>query len=178
MKWVGLDNRIWHGKGSGCVKLKSNMDRGKRMTWIEMMGNRKTKGSKNKQEEDHIDAFIREVENANILVHHPKSKSETHEMCNFYETDDVYCQIGAYISPAPRKKIELGAYVNLPKLLKRIKLSDGDQNFQMVNKEGKMFFIPTTENTNINCFDQWHGAFRIYLGIFSKANPHRAVEIW
>ena len=72
-------------------------------------------------------------------------------MCNFfYKIDDVYCQIGAHISPTLRKRIKLGAYVDLPKLLKKVKLFDDDQKSQMVNKEGKMFFIPTTENTNIS----------------------------
>ena len=26
--------------------------------------------------------------------------------------------------------------------------------------------------------EKWHEAFRIYAGIFSKANPKRAIEIW
>ena len=35
-----------------------------------------------------------------------------------------------------------------------------------------------TENNKINCYEKWEEAFRMYAGIFSKAHPHRAIEIW
>ena len=29
----------------------------------------------------------------------------------------------------------------------------------------------------VNCYNKWEEAFRIYAAIYSKANPHRAIEI-
>ena len=82
----------------------------------------------------------------------PKGRLQSHDLCNFYEIDDVYCQIGAHLSPVLRKKIEQGEYVELPKLLKKVRLTDEDHRLQMINKDGKIFFIPASEKeyTTIN----------------------------
>lgn len=42
-----------------------------------------------------------------------------------------------------------------------------------------MFYLPAAEKQGpvINCYEKWEEAFRIYVAIFSKANPLRAIQI-
>ena len=115
-----------------------------------------------------------------MLVHHPNGKTQTFDMYNCYEIDDVYCQLGAHIQPNIRRKIEHGEYVDLAELLERSKITDEDDRVQMINKNGRMYFVPANDrdNNTINCYEKWEEAFRMYAGIYSKAHPHRAIEIW
>ena len=126
------------------------------------------------------EAFICEAENSKMLVHRPNGKTQAFDMYNYYEIDDVYCHLGSHIMPGMRKKIEQGEYIDLSKLLERSKITDDDDRMQMINKNGRTYFVPVSkrEHNKINCYEKWETAFWIYAGIFSKANPHRAIEIW
>ena len=51
---------------------------------------------------------------------------------------------------------------------------------QMMNKDGKIFFVAASEaqTPNINFYERWEEAFRVYAGIFAQANPKRASELF
>ena len=44
----------------------------------------------------------------------------------------------------------------------------------------KCIFLPASDNeqARINSFEKWEEAFRIYTSIFTKANPHKTIEIF
>ena len=49
---------------------------------------------------------------------------------------------------------------------------------QLVSKEGTVFSVPVNDSKKvvINSFRKWDRAFRVYAGIYTKANPGRANE--
>ena len=71
--------------------------------------------------------------------------------------------------------------VNLAKLiLEKRPQFDEDDKLEIFNKNGQMYFLPASDNeqVRINSFEKWEEAFRIYASIFTKANPHRTIEIF
>ena len=54
-----------------------------------------------------------------------------------------------------------------------------DEKLELMNKNGTSCFVPVSERENqvINSFRKWGKAFRVYSGIYPKANPERANEL-
>ena len=80
-----------------------------------------------------------------MLVHRPNGRNQSIDMYNYYEIDGVYCQLGAHIPPMTRRKIERGEYVDLAKLLERSKITDEDDRLQVVNRNGRTYFVPASD---------------------------------
>ena len=56
---------------------------------------------------------------------------------------------------------------------------DHHQRLEFINHEGHTFLAPINDkDSRISGVCKWEQAFRIYTAIYSKANPHRATEIW
>ena len=54
-----------------------------------------------------------------------------------------------------------------------------DNRMELVNRDGSTFFIPAVDKeAKISNVRKWEQAFRVYATIYSRANPHRAAEIW
>ena len=54
-----------------------------------------------------------------------------------------------------------------------------DKRLEIVSRDGMTFFAPVQEKgTKITGIRKWEQAFRVYAAIYSKAQPHRASEIW
>ena len=55
-----------------------------------------------------------------------------------------------------------------------------NNRLEMVSREGYSFLVPATDKDlpKINSFKRWEVAFRVYAGIFTRANPSRATEIF
>ena len=103
-----------------------------------------------------------------------------------FNDDDVksYCHGTAHVEKNTADKIELGKLVDLNKLVPNMKQgrsSEYDENrLEFCSKEGRTFFIPCgdKETFKINGIRSWEKAFRVYATIYTRANPHRAVEIY
>ena len=93
--------------------------------------------------------------------------------------DEDYLLIGGHVEDSVRIKIEKGEYVDLAKLIQKDKiLAEDDRRLNMVIKNGQAFWIPSSEGlTNINNFNCWQQAFRVYSDIFARHNPDRAAEL-
>ena len=126
------------------------------------------------------EALVKEAEKATLLVHRPQGELLPSQLYNHYEINDVYCQIGSHVKDSMCRKIECGQYINLAKLLTKRKSQDDDEKLEVVNKNGRMYFLPAseTDSIKINNFEKWEEAFRIYASIYTKANPHRTIEIF
>ena len=94
--------------------------------------------------------------------------------------DDEFFHITCHVDPVLRAKIERGEFVELEKLLPRdqYRNRENDGKLEFYNKDGHTFLAPANREakiTNVRC---WEQAFRVYAAIYSKAQPHRAAEIW
>ena len=55
-----------------------------------------------------------------------------------------------------------------------------ENGVELVSKEGCSYLIPASNKDNpvINSYWKWDQAFRVYAGIFIKANPSREHELF
>ena len=89
--------------------------------------------------------------------------------------DDEFFHITCHIDQGLRSKIEQGQFVELEKLLVKDRpfMKQGANNrMGLFTREGVTFFARVQDRdvkiTNIRC---WEQAFRVYVAIYSKANP-------
>ena len=81
-----------------------------------------------------------------------------------------------------KAKIEKGEFIELDRLLPR----DGHKKFSedgrlelMQHPDGSTYFVAAADrDRRINSVRRWEQAFRVYAAIYSRANPHRAAELW
>ena len=87
--------------------------------------------------------------------------------------------IGTHLDLSLKVKIELGDYVDFAKLLPKDRIRCEDSRMELVNRGGQSFWILVVDRevTSINSYSQWEQAFRIYMNVFAKANPHRVTEL-
>ena len=94
--------------------------------------------------------------------------------------DDEFFHVSCHVDKVLTERIERGKYVDLERLLLKEKHQRGkeDDRLEFVNHEGHTYLAPVQSDAKINGVCKWEQAFRVYAAIYSKANPHRAAEIW
>ena len=95
--------------------------------------------------------------------------------------DDDFMHITCHVERCMAEKIERGEFVDLEKLLVKDKFRrrSEEQRLEFISHDGQTFLAPVSDGeAKITGIRKWEHAFRIYAAIFSKANPHRAAEIW
>ena len=98
------------------------------------------------------------------------------------DEDDIF-QIACHVDSVTRAKIQRGEYVDLEKLIPRPfeeRRQEQDDSIDMVSKDGQHFILPVKKKSKydrITGIKKWDEAFRIYLAIYSQANPERSAEI-
>ena len=95
--------------------------------------------------------------------------------------NDEFFHITCHMDGGTRNKIERGEFIDLEKLLTRDRFRSGrnDENrLEFYNKDGYTYLVPANHDNRITNVRKWEQAFRVYAAIYSKANPHRAAEIW
>ena len=76
------------------------------------------------------------------------------------------------------QKLEQGKYVDFGKLIAKDRwLEESGQEYKMIIKNGKSFYVPVTETTTISNFSKWEQAFRVYSDIYTRTHPKRAAEL-
>ena len=79
------------------------------------------------------------------------------------------------------EKICYGKFVFMDEIIPRKKhgyLADSERDkMELRNNEGHLYWVPKNEKEKVDNIQKWNQAFRVYLTIFSHANPHRASEI-
>ena len=95
-------------------------------------------------------------------------------------SDDEFFHLTCYVEANLKHKIEKGEYVELEKLLHRVRFKphDSGQRLELINRGGETFIVPADKGYKIMNVRHWEQAFRIYVAIYSNTNPHRAAEIW
>ena len=94
--------------------------------------------------------------------------------------DEDFMLLAVHIDENLAQKIAQGEYVNFAKLIQKDKLAmEEDNRLELVNRGGCSFWVPVSERevTSITSISRWDQAFRVYLKIYTKANPTRAEEL-
>ena len=96
------------------------------------------------------------------------------------ENNDDFFHVTCHVDVSLKEKIERGEFVDLERLLPHNTFRTNDESrLEIVNKNGMTYFAPVQDrNIKILGIRKWEQAFRVYAAIYSKANPHRASEIW
>ena len=97
-------------------------------------------------------------------------------------TDDEFFHLTCQVDPNLKQKIKKGEFVELEKLLVKDRfrsVSDSaGQRMELVNKGGETYIMPVEKDNRITNVRHWEQVFRIYVAIYSQANPQRSAEIW
>ena len=95
--------------------------------------------------------------------------------------DDDFFHVACHIDQNLKDKIEKGEFIDLERLLLKgragHKLHD-ENRLELVTKDGMAYFTPANDKAKITGIRTWEQAFRVYVAIYSKAQPSRASEIW
>ena len=95
--------------------------------------------------------------------------------------DDDFFHVTCHVDHNLRSKIEKGEFVDLDKLIPKNRnqiMSESNKRMQLMVKDGQTYIGTPDHEAKINSIRKWEQAFRVYAAIYSKANPHRAAEIW
>ena len=126
------------------------------------------------------DEMILDAEQYHAAIEKPAGRLDI-EVDKLIESDDQFFHITCHIDSALKVKIEQGEFVDLEKLLPKdpTRKAVDDNRMELVNRDGSTFFIPAVDKeAKISNVRKWEQAFRVYAAIYSRANPHRAAEIW
>ena len=95
--------------------------------------------------------------------------------------DENYLVVGSHIDATLQQKIIHNEYVDFAKLLPKNGRIAGEEDHRMelISKGGYTYFVPVSdrETSSINGFSKWEQAFRIFSNIYTRAYPHKAMEL-
>ena len=94
--------------------------------------------------------------------------------------DEEFSMVASHLDDLFKKRIEAGEYVDFARLIPKEKLLIYDDNrMEMVNRDGRTFFVPAADKETISIcnFARWEQAFRIYSNIYTAKYPGKAVEL-
>ena len=95
------------------------------------------------------------------------------------DSDNEFFRVTCHVANVLRERIQKGDYVELEKLLPKVKGWAGNNNkMNLIFKDGHSYFVPAAPESKISGVRRWEQAFRVYAAIYSEANPSRAAEIW
>ena len=102
------------------------------------------------------------------------------------DNDDDFFHVTCHVDKTMKEKIEKGEYVDLERLIphsrnQQRKFSD-ENRIELFQKGGETFVVPSTPTVErdgwVSSLKRWDQAFRVYAAIYTKAQPHRAAEVW
>ena len=92
--------------------------------------------------------------------------------------DEEYITVGNHVDEVTLSKIKKGDYVDFGKLIPKDRILAIEENrMELIMKGGHTYYVPVSESTEINSFNKWEQAFRVYANIYVKFNPHRSAEL-
>ena len=94
--------------------------------------------------------------------------------------DEDYLVVRNFVEDHIRQRIKAGEYVDFSRLLPRDRtVSDEEGRMEIVNKNGRTYFVPATESEpgGISNFSRWEQTFRVFSNIYTWKFPGRAAEL-
>ena len=96
--------------------------------------------------------------------------------------DAKFFAVSCHVDDKYSDKIKYGKYVDLheirPDKRRGFRNVDDEQKMELVHSNGMTYFAPKKDKGKIDGVKRWNEAFRVYAMIYSRANPHRAAEIF
>ena len=97
--------------------------------------------------------------------------------------DEEFSEGTCHVDASTTLKICKGQFIEVAKIIPKQQAINNDDNkrLELVNKDGFTYYIPSAneqKEVKINNVRKWEQGFKVYAAIYSKANPHRAAEIW
>ena len=105
--------------------------------------------------------------NVSVHRHHPSL------------VDEDYLVVGGHVDELTRLRIENGEYIDFARLLPRDRQIEEDNRMEIVNQNGRTFFVPATgsESGSITNFSRWEQAFRVFSNVYTRRFPERSAEL-
>ena len=98
-----------------------------------------------------------------------------------YDYHLEFIHVTSHLEDVVLQKIRKGEFLELEKLLNKAMnplKTDAEGKMDLVNHDGHTYFVPSSDKDHrINNIKQWERAFRIYIMIYSEANPTQTSEI-
>ena len=95
--------------------------------------------------------------------------------------DQNFLMVAAHIDENLKKKILTGKYIDFARLLPQDRvMSDRDQCMELINKDGRAYYVPATDRdtaNSITSFARWEQAYRVYTDIYTRQHPNRSAEL-
>ena len=127
---------------------------------------------------DKATQMILEAEQYRAAINEPP-KGRSFNLCDNGLSDGDFFHVTCHIDENLKAKIQNGEFVELEKLLPKVKSRFSEGKMELVNRNGATFFVPTDNQAGkINSIRRWKQAFRVYAAIYSAAHPNQSVEIW
>ena len=124
--------------------------------------------------DERLDREIRQAEGSKARINELKGKTRIESI------DDDYSVLGNHLDSSLRKKIVEHEYVDFSRLLPRDKVrSESDNRLEMVNQNGKTYWVPYSDRDNISIgsYHKWDLAFRVFSNVYTSVHPSRATKL-
>ena len=114
--------------------------------------------------------------NTEILIEHGNDGPNINKANNLtdLDVDDQFFHVTCHLDKGLKSKIERGEYIDLKKLLPKIKgkPNQNDNCMDLVYKDGHSYFVPAASDTKITGVRKLEQAFRIYATVYYQAKIH------
>ena len=127
--------------------------------------------------------MLRDAEDAKLhIVATPgKEINVQYDKLNAQAVDDNYLVIGVHIDQTMKQKIANHKYVDFARLLPKDRItSEDDHRMQLLSRGGSTYFVPVADREsagNINSFQQWEQAFRVFSDAYTRLFLDHAPEL-
>ena len=121
---------------------------------------------------------IKDAEAAKAMMFLIKGKRNSQSFCQTALIDKSYMVVRGHLDSSMLAKIRDGEYVDFAKLIPKDRvLAEEDKHLQMIMKNGRAYYVPVNDGTNISNFHKWEQAFRVYSNVYTKFHPDRSSEL-
>ena len=121
---------------------------------------------------------IKDAEAAKAAMFPIKGKQTSQFFCQTALIDESYMVIGGHLDAATLVKIRDGEYIDFSKLIPKDRvLIEEDKRLEMIMKNGRAYYVPVYDGTNITSFHKWEQAFRVYSNVYTKFHPNSSSEL-
>ena len=129
---------------------------------------------------------IRRAEQFKAKIEAPKGKDYFQVARKQVLDDDEFIFMTSHIEDSMTEKVEGHNFIELDKLTNKLPITSNynqaanreELKVEVVHKGGMSFVVPKEEKgPKIHNFQTWERAFRIYMAIYTRAYPERALEM-
>ena len=107
------------------------------------------------------------------------------DLCFNDDQAEDFLQVTCHIDDSVKDKAEQGGFIEMQILSPKLRIGQVDDSMEggleMVNRDGKTFFVPCNEqqrsSQKITSYRKWEQSFRVYMALYTKANPLRGHEL-